>query len=52
MQFIFAYKKSHLEIRGLFGKFVKFGHKMFKYDILLSYFDISQVDIIELASSS
>ena len=34
---------------------MEFGHKMFKCSniyILLSYFEISQVDIIELASSS
>ena len=37
-------------LRGLFVKFVEFGHKIFNMYINLSFFDISQVDIKELAS--
>ena len=41
------------EIRGLFGTFVEFGLKIFKHlNNPFIFFDISQVDINELASIS
>ena len=45
-------KTIFLKVRGLFGKFVEFGHKMFKYLYSPFIFLISQVDINELASRS
>ena len=44
-------KQTH-KIRGLFVKFVEFGHKIFKYRYNPFIFLISQENINELASRS